>query len=609
MIARALVFGALLLGGGAFGSAQAGPPASRLAYAQQCAAEMGTIPQFDCMEGEIIPITVGGSAVSVAVPVCDKPVQLGGVGSNGCVPFSRFVRLNTGNPNVETVAICRKYAGDPDGDTDPFFSDIAMIQHNRATGNTCYYQSHLEVPLDGTTVPSPQSNSAAASTYWLEPQSSGPGGIRCTSCHDADPFIWSQYIDQVADTGNWNACGKWNSNFQDAFGEPVSVLRPQGNACMSCHHRFGSETCASGNSGDGHVSVQEVAAKHWMPIGFGGSDEAWMASWQAAVDEVFSCCANPGQSHCNTAVADGSLNTVLQNCPTLPDTDKDDDGIENDVDNCPSVKNADQVNSDTDTLGDACDNCPGVANQNQKNTDGTNDGGDACDLDDDNDFCNDNVDESPLNDMARIGSRIMVNCSPSKQSVFGFDGENTDGDALLNCRDPDNDNDGIPDDQDPCPIHHKSLGDMACFFPPGSCPLQHWWDTCFGNGSCVELLLKIVSVINPDPTREVIFERFEVIDRRIYALPSERFDLTRMREVLTGRAPETRGAGPLRLEIWSRGRDGQPARRQAVVAEFSPQAVRRFRADGLSALRIAIAVDGKSISLKNTDMSKVPRQR
>jgi hypothetical protein len=600
---------ALLLGCMAAAATKAGPPASRLAYAQQCAAEMGTIPEFNCMEGEIIPITVNGSAVSAAVPTCDKPVQLGGVGSSGCVPFTRFLRLNTGKPHVETVAVCRKYVEDDNGPNDTTFSDIAMIQHNRATGNTCYYQSPILAGLDGTTVPSPQSNSATASQYWLEPATNGPGNIHCTSCHDADPFIWSQYIDQVADTTKWNACGKWNSNFQDAFGEPVSVLRPAGNACMSCHHRFGSETCASGDSGDKRVTVQEVASKHWMPIGFGGSDDAWIASWQAAVDDVFDCCANPSQAKCNTAVADGSLNTALLNCPTLPDLDKDDDGIEDAVDNCPNDKNANQTNSDGDTFGDACDNCPTVTNQDQKNTDGADDGGNACDLDDDNDFCSDVEDEHPLSDVAVIGKRLLVNCSPSSEAVFGFDGENTDGDALLNCKDPDNDNDGLLDGNDPCPIHHKSLGDLACLFPPKSCPLQHWWDTCFGNGSCVELLLKVVSVINPDPTREVIFERFEIVDRRIYVMQNERQNLARMRDVLTGRAPETRAAGPLRLEIWTRGRDGKPARRQAIVAEFMPQEVRRFRADGHAVLRISVSGDGKAITLKNTEMGRVVRQR
>jgi YD repeat-containing protein len=37
------------------------------------------------------------------------------------------------------------------------------------------------------------------------------------------------------------------------------------------------------------------------------------------------------------------------------DTDADDDGIEDDVDNCPAVSNAEQTDTDSDGQGDACD--------------------------------------------------------------------------------------------------------------------------------------------------------------------------------------------------------------------------------------------------------------
>lgn len=58
--------------------------------------------------------------------------------------------------------------------------------------------------------------------------------------------------------------------------------------------------------------------------------------------------------------------------------DKDGDGINNYLDNCPLKSNANQKNSDTDSLGDICDNCFNVPNQDQKDSDG--DGiGDGCD--------------------------------------------------------------------------------------------------------------------------------------------------------------------------------------------------------------------------------------
>jgi hypothetical protein len=43
------------------------------------------------------------------------------------------------------------------------------------------------------------------------------------------------------------------------------------------------------------------------------------------------------------------------------------------------------VDTDNDGVSDALDNCPTISNEDQANSDGANDGGDACDADDDND--------------------------------------------------------------------------------------------------------------------------------------------------------------------------------------------------------------------------------
>jgi cysteine-rich repeat protein len=60
------------------------------------------------------------------------------------------------------------------------------------------------------------------------------------------------------------------------------------------------------------------------------------------------------------------------------DIDRDNDGIINGLDNCPLVPNPDQANADHDGVGDVCDNCPAVPNPDQSDVDG--DGlGDACD--------------------------------------------------------------------------------------------------------------------------------------------------------------------------------------------------------------------------------------
>jgi len=65
-------------------------------------------------------------------------------------------------------------------------------------------------------------------------------------------------------------------------------------------------------------------------------------------------------------------------CWTVSIIDHDHDGIEDAVDNCPTIPNTNQQDTDGDHIGDACDNCPTVAGSNQTDTDG--DGrGDICD--------------------------------------------------------------------------------------------------------------------------------------------------------------------------------------------------------------------------------------
>jgi hypothetical protein len=58
--------------------------------------------------------------------------------------------------------------------------------------------------------------------------------------------------------------------------------------------------------------------------------------------------------------------------------DRDGDGVDNSVDNCPTLANSDQADGDLDDVGDLCDNCPDIANADQADRD-NNGLGDACD--------------------------------------------------------------------------------------------------------------------------------------------------------------------------------------------------------------------------------------
>ena len=88
-------------------------------------------------------------------------------------------------------------------------------------------------------------------------------------------------------------------------------------------------------------------------------------------------------------------------------TDEDDDGVDDEVDNCPFLFNPDQGDNDGDGIGDLCDddddndgvldvddNCPLVVNSDQLDTDGDGQG-DECDGDDDDDGVIDDDDLCP----------------------------------------------------------------------------------------------------------------------------------------------------------------------------------------------------------------------
>jgi hypothetical protein len=136
--------------------------------------------------------------------------------------------------------------------------------------------------------------------------------------------------------------------------------------------------------------------------------------------------------------------------PSQPDSG-DTDGIPPSCDNCPTVNNADQLDSDGDGVGDACDNCPHTYNPDQ--FDGDGDGvGSACDN------CSQvaNPDQADL-DGDRVGT-VCDNCP----AVANPDQGDVDGDlvgnacdncpAIANAGQSNFDGDSFGDVCDPCPF-------------------------------------------------------------------------------------------------------------------------------------------------------------
>ena len=161
-------------------------------------------------------------------------------------------------------------------------------------------------------------------------------------------------------------------------------------------------------------------------------------------------CTNGGNfTLSNTATAsvldpvreeDTSDNSSQASIGVLSTPDFDGDTIVDPDDNCPTVPNADQVDTDGDGQGDACDddddgdtvldvndNCPLTPNADQTNTDG--DGlGDACDPDDDNDGIPDGDDPDPLD--PDIDDDTVLDGSDNCINTPNLDQQNSDGDAL-----------------------------------------------------------------------------------------------------------------------------------------------------------------------------------
>ena len=254
--------------------------------------------------------------------------------------------------------------------------------------------------------------------------------------------------------------------------------------------------------------------------------------------------------------------------------DSDLDGICGNVDNCPKVANNTQTDSDGDGVGNTCDNCPSTSNASQKDDD--HDGiGNVCDNDDDNDGCKDWEDHNPSSPMEVSGKWIGPFCNPSSGLTYAFAGVDTDGDGLLNCKDSDNDNDGTPDASDGCPL---TSGQFCTIFK--DCPVQDVFFMC--GLQCVEFLLKVVEVINPDPTKEVIFETFQVVEGKLYLQPLAGKSLEESAQALAGDGsvvPSTplaalaEGTSRRRLEIWSRATESAPSRLVSTVAEYDPSTV------------------------------------
>jgi len=209
--------------------------ASPYTWIDQCDSEIGaTVPAFSCTDAKI---STEAPKVMVGADKCEKPEIL----NNRCVHKSRVGRIvtpDTQKNDVDIIFSCRKNmkGGLHDKDTSDKYWDIAVIQHSRKNGKTCFYQ-HLDVAADADDAAgAPASNSPEGIKFW---------DFRvnfCTECHTNGPFMRSpHYWKDVKDSSGKQYLPKEGDIDNDKYtvvheNPPVANVQLEGNDCLWCHN-------------------------------------------------------------------------------------------------------------------------------------------------------------------------------------------------------------------------------------------------------------------------------------------------------------------------------------------------------------------------------------
>jgi hypothetical protein len=171
-------------------------------FAAKCDSATGvSVPDFNSDEGTLVPTThLMPDNATYPGGTCDRPNVLNGK----CDPGSRF-RVLINNATAYVVAHARKT-----GLADGLYGDIAVSQHNKVNGATCFYQGALGDNHDGN-VKAPSKGVGGPSPFWMTPSAIANSSFPCVRCHDNGPIIRSPYLAQI--TGPNRLPGAGDSTF------------------------------------------------------------------------------------------------------------------------------------------------------------------------------------------------------------------------------------------------------------------------------------------------------------------------------------------------------------------------------------------------------------
>lgn len=274
--------------------------ASAVHWIDKCNQEIPVpVPSFSCIaDGAEVPKTITNGE-------CKHPEAL----YNRCVHKSRLGRLAKGNTqNVDIIFSCRKArTGDHAGDTGKDFYDIAVIQHHRTTGKTCFYQYIGSGDDRGDNIPAPAT--ATGKTFWGAHTTN-----YCTRCHTNGPFVRTPHYWNVKDsTGNRILPSIRQITKYEVVHNHFEVfdVSKSSNACLSCHsHNVGAYK-EGGSLLIGQVN--ELAAGKIKSLSTGGGGDSpttskfhdfmarragGSANAKAALQELEDCLATPTPTGC-----------------------------------------------------------------------------------------------------------------------------------------------------------------------------------------------------------------------------------------------------------------------------------------------------------------------